>query len=391
MKAAGLGAAALTAPAPAHAVPKNPLPHWRGFNLPNLLPVQRRQQGPVTITPDDFLMIKDLGFDWVRIPMDYRYWVDSDWRTTGKMAAKDALKIKESALADVDQIVELGRKNSIHVNLCFHRGPGYCINDRDPSTRLEPFDLWVDKDAEDAFVFHWDVFAKRYKGVGRGELSFNLVNDPPVIPGPATTKFEEVGRDLRTECIQRPPGTVTREAHRRVMLRTTEKIRESNPDRIIIIDGLDVSNTIVEEMIHTGVAQSVHTYMPLEISHYRANWVDSKSDFPEPHWPATRRDGKGLVSRETLEALYAPWGWLVSQGIGVHAGEAGAYIKTPHDVFLKWMADTLDILKMYDIGCALWNFRGDFGILDSRREDVAYEDWHGHKLDRKLLTLLQYH
>jgi hypothetical protein len=175
------------------------------------------------------------------------------------------------------------------------------------------------------------------------------------------------------------------------MLRTTEKIRESSPDRIIIIDGLDVSNTIVEEMIHTGVAQSVHTYMPLEISHYHANWVDSKSDFPEPHWPATRRDGKGLVSRETLEALYAPWGWLVSQGIGVHAGEAGAYIKTPHDVFLKWMADTLDILKMYDIGCALWNFRGDFGILDSRREDVAYEDWHGHKLDRKLLTLLQYH
>jgi hypothetical protein len=55
------------------------------------------------------------------------------------------------------------------------------------------------------------------------------------------------------------------------------------------------------------------------------------------------------------------------------------------------MADTLDILKSYNIGIALWNFRGDFGVLDSRREDVAYEDWHGHKLDRKLLTLLQYH
>jgi len=26
--------------------------------------------------------------------------------------------------------------------------------------------------------------------------------------------------------------------------------------------------------------------------------------------------------------------------------------------------------------------------LDSGREDVAYEDWHGHKLDRKLLDLL---
>jgi endoglucanase len=27
--------------------------------------------------------------------------------------------------------------------------------------------------------------------------------------------------------------------------------------------------------------------------------------------------------------------------------------------------------------------------MDSNREDVAYEDWYGHKLDRKLLSLLQ--
>jgi hypothetical protein len=41
------------------------------------------------------------------------------------------------------------------------------------------------------------------------------------------------------------------------------------------------------------------------------------------------------------------------------------------------------------IGLALWNFRGSMGILDSEREDVAYEDWYGHKLDRELLELLQ--
>jgi len=27
-------------------------------------------------------------------------------------------------------------------------------------------------------------------------------------------------------------------------------------------------------------------------------------------------------------------------------------------------------------------------VLDSGRSDVAYEDWHGHKLDRKFLNLL---
>jgi hypothetical protein len=37
----------------------------------------------------------------------------------------------------------------------------------------------------------------------------------------------------------------------------------------------------------------------------------------------------------------------------------------------------------------LWNFRGSFGVLDSGRADVQYEDWRGHKLDRAMLRLLQ--
>ena len=41
------------------------------------------------------------------------------------------------------------------------------------------------------------------------------------------------------------------------------------------------------------------------------------------------------------------------------------------------------------IGYALWQFDGDFGVLNSGRADVAYEDWHGQKLDRKLLELLK--
>jgi endoglucanase len=49
----------------------------------------------------------------------------------------------------------------------------------------------------------------------------------------------------------------------------------------------------------------------------------------------------------------------------------------------------LDILTSNGIGFALWELKGDFGILNSNRADVQYEDWYGHKLDKKLLTLLQ--
>lgn len=37
----------------------------------------------------------------------------------------------------------------------------------------------------------------------------------------------------------------------------------------------------------------------------------------------------------------------------------------------------------------MWNFRGGFGILDSERPDVSYEDFRSHKLDRKMLEVIK--
>jgi aryl-phospho-beta-D-glucosidase BglC (GH1 family) len=158
---------------------------------------------------------------------------------------------------------------------------------------------------------------------------------------------------------------------------------------MVMIDGLSVGNEPVEEMIATGVAQSVHAYRPAQISHFRASWVDRNSSFPKPTWPLLNSNGTVKLDRAGLERHYAPWAELARKGVGVHCGECGGYNKTPHDIFLAWMTDVLEILKGHGIGFALWNFRGSFGILDSERQDVAYEDWHGHKLDRKLLALLQ--
>jgi endoglucanase len=107
---------------------------------------------------------------------------------------------------------------------------------------------------------------------------------------------------------------------------------------------------------------------------------------PVPTWPG-KIDNKDF-NRSKLEEYYQPWIKLSQQGIGVHCGECGAWNKTPHDVFLSWFGDTLDILNDHKIGFGLWEFIGEFGVLDSKRQDVEYVDWYGHKLDRKLLKLL---
>ena len=90
-----------------------------------------------------------------------------------------------------------------------------------------------------------------------------------------------------------------------------------------------------------------------------------------------------------LEDYYQPWIEMKNKGVGIHCGECGCWNKTPHPVFLAWFADVLDILWSNEIGFALWEFVGDFGILNSGRTDITYEDWYGYKLDRKLLQLIQ--
>jgi aryl-phospho-beta-D-glucosidase BglC (GH1 family) len=342
------------------------IPRWRGFNLLNFFQaLSRGDRSDGLIAEDDCRWIRDWGFDFIRIPMDYWLWVDSDWRSTRKLRPDDVFRIKESELDKVDRTVEMGRRFGLHVSLNFHRAPGYCIND----PQREPFVLWSDARAEDAFVYHWELFAKRYRDIAAGDLSFNLINEAP-------TPRE---------------GYMSRDDYCRVMTRATEAIRAISPDRLILIDGLSVGNVVVDEMIPTGVAQSVHAYWPAQISHYRASWVDRDGSFPHPTWPLRQPDGTVRADRADLERRYAPWAELARRGIGVHCGECGCYNKTPHDVFIAWLTDVMDILRQHGIGYALWNFRGSFGVLDSGRTDITYDPWHGHQLDRRLLTMLQEH
>jgi endoglucanase len=89
------------------------------------------------------------------------------------------------------------------------------------------------------------------------------------------------------------------------------------------------------------------------------------------------------------DTCYAPWREAQAAGLGVMIGETGAFQHTPHDVVLRWLEDLLAISQDNGWGWALWNFRGGFGVIDSKRRDVTYETWEGQPLDRAMLELLQ--
>ena len=358
LKAGGAFAAASVAglkagAAPAPKKPSISFPRYRGFNLM----AKFGEWGPrAKFEEEDFEIMTEWGFDFARIPMSYWRWASKD----------DWFKIDEEVIKDIDEVVALGKKYKIHINLNLHRIPGYCINGR----KQEPVDLYEDtpenmQKAMDGAIFHWKMFAKRYKGIPNSQLSFDLINEPP------HTKEE------------------TR--HVQVVTSLVNAIREEDPARLIVSDGKDVGRTPIFGIADLGVVQSARGYDPLTISHYQADWLPQSylESSKVPTWPLKADDGTVWDKAFLKTRLIDPWMPLVKMGVPVHVGEFGCYNKTPHDAAIAWMKDMLSLWKEVGWGYAMWNLKGAIGVLDSERTDVKYENYKGHKLDRKMLELIK--
>ncbi|MEO5976779.1 MAG: cellulase family glycosylhydrolase [Chryseolinea sp.] len=346
---------------------KNKLPRWKGFNLLDFFSPDPAK-GRLTTTEDNLKWMQDWGFNFVRVPMAYPSYLDFD--RSRNITTEEVYKINEEAVDSIDKLINMALKYNMHVSLNLHRAPGYCVN----AGFHEPYNLWTDQAALDAFCFHWNMWAMRYKGVSEKKISFDLVNEP------------SMRVDMNDQLSAR--STVPGDTYRKVAKAAAEAIRKENPKRLIIADGNDVGNKVIPELIDLDIAQSCRGYTPGIISHYKAPWANKDPEhLPLPKWPG--QVGDKYLSRTILEDYFKPWIALKDQGVGVHCGECGCWNKTPHDVFLAWFTDMLDILKKNDIGFALWEFNGDFGVMNSNRADVEYENWKGQKLDRKLLSLLQ--
>ena len=295
--------------------------------------------------------VASYGFDFVRIPTDYRFWVrDFDY-----------LNSDETVFECLDDYLAACRARDIHMCLNLHRVPGYCINRND----LERDNLWRDEVAQDGFVFQWETFARRYKGVPNEHLSFDLMNEPPDV--------NQYG--------------MTRENHAAIIRRTVAAIRAIDPDREIVIDGLGGGNLAMPELADLGVIHSCRGYQPMPVTHYRASWWIGSKGLPEPVYPGTPGDDK-TWDRSGLREHYRPWQEIEAQGVQVHIGEFGCYNKTPNDVALRWFSDLLGLYREFRWGYSLWNFAGPFGIVEHGRAGAEYVNVQGYRVDKALLDLL---
>lgn len=356
----------------------NRLPRWRGFNLLDFYTSRKlvfpRQKSPGQTTGEDFEWMSDWGFDFVRIPVQYPSYINFDQGgdKEKRIGPEEVVSFNEQAIEEIEKLIFMANKQGMHVSLNLHRVPGFCIN----AGFNEPFNLWKDAEAQQAFYAHWEMWARRLKHISGKMLSFDLINEPC---------FRE---DMNDQFGKRT--AIEGALYRKIVQGALEVILKHNSDRLVLADGNNGGSSVTPELNDLKVGQSCRGYFPGEVSHYRAPWVWKNPDeAPTPVWPGKIKNKE--FGRKNLEDFYRPWIELAKQGVGVHCGECGCYRETPHEVFLAWITDVLDILTENNIGWAFWNFRGDFGVMDSGRKDIEYEDWFGHKLDRKMLEVLQKH
>ncbi|MDP9794139.1 aryl-phospho-beta-D-glucosidase BglC (GH1 family) [Catenuloplanes nepalensis] len=319
-----------------------------GFNFQWLYSTRTAPAGPDERALD---AIASWGFDFVRLPTDYRLW----------SVGGDPMRPDETVLQLIDDVLHACRTRGLHLSLNLHRAPGYIIT----GWETEPYNLWADEPAQDAFVAVWTRFAERYRGVPGTALSFDLVNEPPAL-------------GLRG---------FTRAAHEAVIRRTVAAVQAVHPDRPIVIDGLDGGNLAMPELADLPVTQSVRGYQPMSVSHYRAPWWPGHTGLPAPSYPV-RYEGRWW-DRDGLREFYTPWRSLEAAGVPVHVGEFGCYELTPDDVARAWFADLLAVFAEFGWGCALWEFEGPFGLIGHRRPGATFEKRDGYLVDVALLELLR--
>jgi endoglucanase len=368
-------------------------PPWYGFNLLEYFSTDPDWMKYFPYKNDgmflesDFRWIRDWGFNWVRLPMDYRFWTDP----------QDLMKINEKKVEPIDRAIRLGEKYGVHVNVSLHRAPGFCILDGlDPvvtgiHVTPEKTSFYKDRATLEAFVHQWTFFAQRYKGISNKIVSFNLVNEP-VLPLTSKEKAQltERRKSESQEAIDAEMKVRGAKEYSRVARAAIEGIRAVDPQRLIVSDGSSGGVTPVTDLFSTGVLQSPHDYYPADLTHHQCEWARGWATRTEPPtWPLSDSHGKVTADRKTIEDFVQPWRGVDHQGVAIHFGEMGCYKHTPPEVVLAWFSDTLDTLDALKSGWALWNFRGPFGVLDTERPGTKFEDWQGHQLDRPLLTLLQ--
>ncbi|HXT11744.1 MAG TPA: glycoside hydrolase family 5 protein [Candidatus Angelobacter sp.] len=324
----------------------------RGANLGNYLETPKGQRWGVTVSADEFAIMKREGFDHVRVPVR---WSDYTGPAPG-------FELSTQIFAHADFVVTNALAANLAVILNMHHFDAFTS---DPDGQTEKF------------LAIWRQIAAHYAGF-TNRLAFELLNEP---------------HDAATPAKINP-----------IFARTIAEIRRTNPHRTIFVgpgqwNQIGELKNLVLPANDDNLIVTVHCYDPFYFTHQGATWAgpDPKQlsgiQFPGP--PATplvlnpsvklnRWVADWIHRYNTLPTAENPSSplafagklkyakeWSDYYGRPVHVGEFGAYTKADPQSRARFYEAFRRACDENHLGWAIWDWSAGFRYWDKAKGQPA--------------------
>ncbi len=308
------------------------------------------------ISEADFKRIKDLGFDHVRIPVDYNLVEEEDGTYT------DGFKY-------IDRAIKWANNNNLNMVLDLHETYGFVFDDE------SKVQFFSDRAVRERFFKLWEEFARRYSKY-KDMLVFELLNE--------VTK-EEFGPIWNETIIE-----------------AVDRIRKIDKDVLIIFGG--TRNNSLSDLVKLPIINdknliyTFHCYEPLIFTHQGAYWIkDMPLDF-RINFPLNKED---VVKAKNgpLKKVYENWGgekglyfglseddyvnnvfdklfdgaiaFAKKHNLRLYCGEYGVINLADINAKVRWYEAIHKVLEKHGIARALWSYKEmDYGIIDDLNKPV---------------------
>jgi endoglucanase len=289
---------------------------------------------------NDAKQLKDLGYTYVRIPVDPDYIWDYE---------NDQLK----HMKEIKRAIEMNNRQGLAVTLDLHPTEKITGKQNDPSTKQEIYSLW-------------SALSKEFKKYPSDQLSFELFNEPNFTD-------DEAWRDFMDKSIK--------------------AVREHDTKRTLLIDSNNFSKleTLVssEPFSDNHLVYVFHFYAPFVFTHQGWEWWEEAAikelrNIPYPASPEIVTSLLQGLSPEAQSMLkwYGSENWnqqKIEQQImqvaewrdqhqtKVIMNEFGVYKQNskPEDRNV-WINDVRTTVEKYNIGWAFWGYDDNqFGLFSS--------------------------
>lgn len=284
----------------------------RGINLGNALEAPNEGEWGVTLQTEYFTIIKNAGFNSVRIPIKWSAHASQNFPYT----------IETSFFERIDWAIEQAFKNDLAVIINIHHYEEIMQN---PAAHRE------------RFLALWDQIAEHYKNYSH-KLFFEILNEPN--------------------------SNLTAELWNAYYIQALQRIRITNPSRTVIVGlaewgGPGSLSKFILPANENNMILSIHYYSPFEFTHQGAEWVNG-SDV----WLGTRWNGTTIEKSEIELDFFSVINWATSKNIPVNLGEFGAYSKADMDSRVRWTSFIAQLCNENNISFHYWEFCAGFGIYN---------------------------